>query len=109
MARGYRPVVRDQQFLLPPHMREWLGEDHLVWQVLDIVEGLDTSGFHRGRSRRKTSNSVAEQAGYDPDMLLGLLLYAYCVGVRSARAIERACHTDVAFRIACAQDIPVTR
>ncbi|MGW4845050.1 transposase, partial [Nocardia brasiliensis] len=80
MAKSYRPVDRDQQFLLPPDMRDWLGEGHLVWQLLDVVEELDTSGFHRGRSRRRTSNSVAGQAGYDPDMLLGLLLYAYCVG-----------------------------
>ena len=106
MARSYRPVVRDQQFLLPPDMREWLGADHLVWQLLDIVAELDTSVLHRRRSRRKTVNSVAGQRGYDPDMLVGLLLYAYCVGVRSSRAIERACHTDVAFRVVCAQDVP---
>jgi hypothetical protein len=30
MAKGYRPVVRDQGFLLPPDMREWLPGDHLV-------------------------------------------------------------------------------
>ncbi|WP_433733661.1 transposase [Nocardia sp. CA-129566] len=106
MARSYRPVVRDQQFLLPPDMREWLDGDHLVWQLLDIVAELDTSVLHRRRSRRVTVKSVAGQRGYDPDMLLGLLLYAYCVGVRSSRAIERACRTDVAFRIVCAGDIP---
>ncbi|MEV2226032.1 transposase [Nocardia vinacea] len=106
MAKSYRPVVRDQQFLLPLDMREWLGADHLVWQLLDIVAELDTSVLHRRRSRRKTVKSVAGQRGYDPDMLVGLLLYAYCVGVRSSRAIERACHTDVAFRVVCAQDVP---
>ncbi len=67
MAHGYRPVVRDQQFLLAPDMRDWLGPDHLVWTVLDVVAGLDTSAFHAG-SRR---GSVG-RAGYDPDMLLGL-------------------------------------
>ena len=39
-------------------------------------------------------------------MLLGVLIYAYAVGQRSSRQIERLCHTDVAFRIACAQDVP---
>jgi hypothetical protein len=37
VARPYRPVRRDQGFLLPPDMREWLADDHLVWLVLDIV------------------------------------------------------------------------
>lgn len=101
MALEYRPVNRDQQFLLPADMRDWLDPGHLVWTVLDIVAAVDTSAFH-ARSRR---GSVG-RAGYDPDMLLGLLLYGYSVGVRSTRQIERLCATDVAFRIACAQDAP---
>jgi transposase len=39
-------------------------------------------------------------------MLLGLLIYAYCRGIRSSRQIERLCSTDVAFRVLCAQDVP---
>lgn len=100
MAIFYRPVVRDQVFLLPPDMRDWLPEDHLVWTLLEMVDRLDTSAFHVGRSRG------AGRAGYDPDMLVTVLLLGYCSGIRSTRAIERACHTDVAFRIACAQDVP---
>src|SRR5258708_12839895 len=50
MAKGYRPVARDQQFLLPPDMREWLPADHAVWLVIDAVAGhLDTAALHRGR------------------------------------------------------------
>jgi transposase len=100
MAIFYRPVVRDQVFLLPPDMRDWLAEDHLVWTLLEMVDRLDTSAFHAGRSRG------AGRSGYDPDMLLTVLLLGYCTGVRSTRAVERACRTDVAFRIACAQDVP---
>jgi hypothetical protein len=37
---SYRPVVRDQEFLLPPRMTDWLADDHLVWFVLDVVAGL---------------------------------------------------------------------
>jgi hypothetical protein len=40
------PCGRDQAFLLPPDMREWLPDDHLVWLVLDIVPGLDCSALH---------------------------------------------------------------
>ena len=42
MAKGYRPVRRDQPFLLPPDMREWLPEDHAVWLVIRAVDHLDT-------------------------------------------------------------------
>jgi hypothetical protein len=37
MAKGYRPVARDQALLLPPDMREWLPEGHPVWLVIAAV------------------------------------------------------------------------
>jgi transposase len=101
MALGYRPVDRDQQFLLPPDMREWLPESHLVWFVIETVEQLDTAGFHE----RSVVGGVG-RAGFDPDMLLALLVYGYANGVRSARQIDRLCEVDVAFRVICAQDAP---
>jgi transposase len=101
VARSYRPVLRDQPMLLPVDMREWLPGDHLVWFVLDTVEVVDVSEFERSRQR-----GGAGAAGFDPRMLLGLLIYAYCHGVRSSRQVERLCHTDVAFRVLCAQDVP---
>lgn len=101
MAREYRPVIRDQEFLLPPNMADWLPEDHLVWFVLDVVDQLDTQVFHAGRR----TGGVGRQ-GYDPDMLLALLVYAYAVGERSSRRIERLCIDHVAFRVLCGQDGP---
>jgi transposase len=101
MARSYRPVVRDQEFLLPPNMAEWLAADHLVWFVLDVVDRLDTSGFH---VVRRTGG--VGRAGYDPDMLLALMIYAYACGERSSRRIERLCTDHVAYRVVCAQDPP---
>jgi transposase len=101
VARSYRAVMRDQQFLLPPDMRDWLPSGHLAWFVLDVVAELDTAEFHvRG------GGTVAGRAAFDPDMLLALLVYGYCMGVRSSRQIERLCGTDVAFRVICAQDVP---
>jgi transposase len=101
MAKGYRPVLRDQPFLLPVDMREWLPADHLVWFVLDVVEQLNTSAF-----RRRKVKAASGRAGFEPEMLLALLLYGYCRGVRSSRQIERLCEVDVAFRVICAQDVP---
>src|SRR5436190_5150645 len=85
---------------MPPDMREWLSADHLAWFVLETVDALDTSAFHAGR------RVGVGAAAYDPNMLLALLIYAYCQGVRSSRQIERRCVSDVAFRVLCAQDVP---
>jgi transposase len=101
VAKGYRPVDRDQVFLLPPDMREWLPPEHVVWLVLQVVGELDLTELH---ARRRLGG--VGRAGYDPAMLTGLLLYGYCVGERSSRQIERLCQVDVAFRVVCAQDVP---
>ena len=102
MAKGYRPVDRDQPFLLPPDMREWLPGDHPVWLVITVVaDHLDTSAFH---ARRRTGG--AGTAGYDPDMLVTVLVWAYLHGITSSREIERLCGTDVAFRVICGGNWP---
>jgi transposase len=103
MAFGYRAVDRDQPFLLPPDMRDWLPAGHLAWFVIDAVAVLDLSRFE---ARCTPRGSAAGRAAYDPAMLLALLFYAYARGVRSSRKIERACTEDVAFRVICAQDGP---
>ena len=82
-------------------MGDWLPGSHLAWLVIEMVEQVDTSAFHR-RSRL----GGVGRAGFDPDLLVALLLYAYCVGVRSSRQIERLCEVDVAFRVVSADDRP---
>jgi transposase len=101
MAKAYRPVNRDQPFLLAPDMREWLPADHLVWFLLETLQRLDLRPFH-ARHR----NDGAGRAAYDPQMMVALLVYAYCCGERSSRQIERLCQVNVAFRVVCAGDIP---
>jgi transposase len=101
MARDYRPLDRDQLFLLPPDMRSWLPDDHFVWFLLDVVDELDVSAF--GANRRLGG---VGRRGFNPRMLLALLIYAYAHGQRSSRRVEDLCSTDVAFRVVCAQDPP---
>jgi len=101
MAKGYRRLDRDQGFLLPPDMREWLPADDPVWLVMELVKGLDTSAFHLSRRI-----GGAGRAGYDPDMLLTLLVWAWLQEVHSSRRIERLCSRDVSFRVICAGDVP---
>ena len=101
MAKGYRPVVRDQPFLFPPDMRGWLPADHPVWLVIRAVERMDTRAFH---ARRRTGGPGA--AGYNPDMLATLLVWAYAQGVASSRRMESLCGQDVAFRVICGGNLP---
>ena len=101
MAKGYRPTVRNQESLLPLNMADWLAVDHLVWFVLEVVDQLDTSALHVSRR-----TGGVGRAGYNPDMLLALLIYAYATGQRSSRRIEQLCADHVAYRVVCAQDPP---
>jgi len=102
MAKRYRPVGRDQGFVLPPDMRDWLPADHPVHLVIRVVEQhLETTAFH---ALRRTGG--AGTAGYDPDMLVTVLVWAYAHQVTSSRRIEQLCGTDVAFRLICAGSLP---
>jgi transposase len=101
MAYNFLPCPREQAFLLPPDLREWLPADHLAWFVLDVVEQLDLDPFLT--AYRADGHG---RAAYDPKMLLGVLLYAYCTGVRSSRQIERRCHEDIAFRVLSSNTTP---
>jgi transposase len=94
MTQSFIGCDRDQSFLMPPDVRDWLAEDHLAWFVLDAVAGMNLGEFY-GAYR---SDGVGRRP-YDPAMVVALLLYSYSRGVRSARAIERACREDVACRV----------
>lgn len=95
-SMAYRFVSGDraQQFLMPPDMADWLPEDHLAWFVIDVVDQVDLDRF-----RREYRADGHGRPAYDPAVMVALLLYAYCTGVRSSRVIERRCVEDVAFRV----------
>jgi transposase len=92
---------RDQLFLLPPDLRDWLPTEHLAWFVLDVVDQLDLSPFLRAYRADGHGHPA-----YDPKTLLGVLLYAYAIGVRSSRQIERRCREDLAFRALAGNQAP---
>jgi transposase len=85
---------REQVFLMPPLVTDWVPEDHLVWTVLEAVGELDLSSFYA--DYRQDGHG---RPAYEPSMMVALLLYAYARGNRSARGIERACVEDIAFRV----------
>ncbi len=102
MARNYLPYTVDQRLLLPPDMRAWLPEGHLALFVLDVVSVLDLSAIHRVYEAKDDRG----RAGFDPTMMVALLVYAYCVGKPSSRKIERATYEDVAFRVLAGDQHP---
>src|SRR3954449_9343089 len=101
MAQNFIACDREQALLLPPSLREWLPEDHLAWFVLDAVEEIDLCAFYAAYREDGWG-----RAAFEPQMMVALLLYAYAVGERSSRGIERRCREDVAFRVLAANQIP---
>jgi transposase len=101
MPQNFLTCDRDQELLMPPSVRDWLAEDHLAWFVLDALEQVDLAGVY-GTYRADGHG----RAAHDPGMMVALLVYAYAVGERSSRQIERRCMEDVAFRVIAANRQP---
>jgi Transposase domain (DUF772) len=101
VGRNFLAANRDQQYLMPPSLSDWLAEDHLAWFLLDVVDGLDLSELYAAYRADGWG-----RAAHDPSMMLALLLYAYCLGERSSRRIEVRCREDVAFRVITANSFP---
>lgn len=93
------PVNRQQQYLLPPSVDEWLPDNHLARFIVEVIDQLDLSrlvGRYRGRG----------SAAHHPAVLLALLVDGYATGVFSSRKIERATYDSVAFRFLSADTHP---
>ena len=91
MSRRFITANRAQSFLLPPSIDDWVEEGHLVRFIHDCVGQFDLSGFNAAYSREGGSP-------YDPRMMLTILLYAWCLGIRSSRKIAAACRERIDFR-----------
>jgi transposase len=89
---NYQPYSPDQAELLPAHVKDVLGADHLCFLVHEVVESCDLSGF----------DDVEEDAGgqraYDPRLMLKVWLYGFGVNVRTTRKMEQRIREDLAFR-----------
>ena len=81
----------DQGWLLPPNVRDVLGEGHLCFHVHRVVEAFDVRGLEQAYG---TEGRLA----YPPRMMLKVWLYAYCLGVHSTRRLEQRIQEDLAFR-----------
>lgn len=81
----------EQAYLLPPSVKDVLGENHLCFFVHRAVEKLDL---------REIEAAYGEegQRAYHPRMQLKVWLYAYALGLTSSRRLEERIKEDLAFR-----------
>ena len=101
MAQNFIDCDREQAFLLPPSLRDWLPEDHLAWFVIDAVGRMDLAAFYS--AYRADGHG---RAAYEPSVMVALILYAYSTNERSSRGIERRCRQDVAYRVITGNQTP---
>jgi transposase len=101
MSQNFIECRREQVFLIPPSLREWLPEDHLAWFVIQTVDQLDLAAFYA--AYREDGHG---RAAYEPSMMVSLVLSAYATKERSSRGIECHCRQDVAYRVITANVVP---
>jgi|SRR5712692_1832048 transposase len=85
---SYQP---DQAWLLPPSVKDVLGEDHLCFFIHEVVEQLDLSAFEQEYGEEG-------RAAYAPTLMVKVWLYAYALQVTSSRRLEQRVKEDLAFR-----------
>lgn len=96
---NFVPCDRDQAFLLPPDLRDWLPHDDLAHFVIAAVERVPMGAF-------KVRADGAGKPQYYPRLMLALLIYAYANGIFSSRRIERATYRDLGVRFVAANTHP---
>ncbi len=101
MAKGYRDYLPEQDLLLPPSLRDWLPENHLVYFVSDVVDQLDLTPIHAVYEKENRG-----QPPYDPRLMTKLLVYGYCTGVFSSRRIQKRMREDIPFKVLAAGNEP---
>lgn len=101
LTHNFRPLNRQQQYLLPPSLTDWLPDDDMAYFVLDAVGQMDLTPFY-ARYRKDGRGGMA----FEPSMMVALLVYCYCMGERSSRRIARLCERDVAVRVVASNQTP---
>ena len=100
MAKKFISSNRNQGYLLPPSINEWLPKEHLARYIVEITEQLDLEEIYKAYS------GEGGKEAYHPKALLSLLFYGYATGTFSSRKIERATYDSVAFRYIAANTHP---
>ena len=99
MGRGFIAGDRNQLLLLPPSVDKWVPVNHMVRFIWDIVKQMNLTSFY-------FSYGAEGRPPYDPAMMLAVLIYAYCRGMRSSRKIARACEEELPYRWLTGNTVP---
>src|SRR5450631_1305386 len=91
MSRQFKTVDYEATLDTSVRLGDCLPEDHLARFVVDIVAQLDLKPLYARYGNRGGQP-------YAPEILLGLLFYAYATGVFSSRKIEQGTKETAAFR-----------
>jgi transposase len=86
----FRGVNRNQLFLLPPSIEDFVPEGHMARLVDEVVESLCTHEIEEKYSH-------LGRKAYEPKMLIKILFYGYSTGDRSSRKLARKCEMDLAY------------
>ncbi len=95
----YMPFDREQPFLLPPDVKDWLPANDIAHFIVAAVKRVRLAAFH-------TNSRPSGKPQYHPRLMLALLVYSYANGVFSSRRIERATYRDVGTRFIAANTHP---
>jgi transposase len=89
------PFNRDQSFLLPPDLKDWLPEDDVAHFIVAASDRVAMAAF-------EVPARTGGKPQYHPRLMLALLIYCYANGIFSSRRIERATHRDIGVRFVAA-------
>jgi hypothetical protein len=64
MPQNFIEGCREQGFLLPPDVRDWLAPDHLAWFVIGAVDEMNLDAFY-GAYRADGHG----RAAYEPSLM----------------------------------------
>ena len=113
MSDGFKPFSRDQMYLLPPAMKDWLPKGDLAWFIIDVADSLDLREIYRhyevaagAEGQVLRSKARSGQPAFHPKVMVSVLLYAYCLGTPSSRKIARRCERDIGYRVVSADPQP---
>jgi len=109
MSCRFKPLNRDQQFLLPPSLHDWLPDGDLAYFIIDLAETLDLGEiyqYYEWAEDNKRRKAASGQPPFHPKMMVALILYAYSNGTPSSRRIARLCERDAGYRVVSADQQP---
>lgn len=102
--KTYKTYNQDQMSLIPQRWEDCLSPNHVALFINDAVEEIDIS-----KIQIVYETELRGYPPYHPLMMLKILIYGYCIGVRSSRKIAKKCEDDIAFRYLAGNNFPKFR